>query len=345
MLKFGFVTRLSAAFALMLAIAFAFAQPAQADPCGSAPETTEITMLADWLIWAQQGPMLAAEQNGYFKDEGLKVNVVAPMNPADNIKLTATKKVELSMVTMIELLRAVETGIPVTSVAAMIREDISGLVFLPESGIKTPADLKGKVLGINYRDDQLAQIDLILAAGGLTKDDVKIVEPGYGGLALLLAGKLDAFWTGPKFAEDPRIGEAVASEGKGPIAWLFASDYGRPDMYFYVLVANPDWAKNNPATICRFLRASAKGLDEMYRDPDPILAEISAQTDLYSPELHRAFWEGSKPLWRTPDGSYWTQEEKIFADLQAWLLEEELMTVDAEISAYYTNEYLPESSM
>lgn len=345
MLNIRYFTRALFVLAVLFGVSAALTLEAVAAPCDGPAETRKVRVLADWLIWAQQGPMIAAQQNGYYKEEGLVVQVIAPANPADNVKLAATKNAEFSMVTPIEHLLARESGIPVVSVAAMIRQDISGLVALSESGIKGPADLKGKIIGVNIRADLEPQTRLILAGGGLTPDDVKIVDPGYAGLELMLTGKLDAFWTGPKFAEDVRIGKVLKREGLGPLVWIYSTDYGRPPMYFYVLISNQDWAKENPNTVCRFLRASARGGDAMLKNPEPVLKEISEATDLYDPDVHEGFHAGAVPLWKASDGTWWTQERKIFEDLQAWMLKEGIITVDEDPSAYFTNEYLPKDVM
>ena len=65
-----------AAFGLSMASA-----DAVAGPCDSSAESTKITVMADWLPWASQGPMMAAQLGGYYKDEGLEVEIIAPRQP------------------------------------------------------------------------------------------------------------------------------------------------------------------------------------------------------------------------------------------------------------------------
>ena len=53
----------------------------------------------------------------------------------------------------------------------------------------------------------------------LTMDDVKVIDTGYGVVALLLVGKVDAGWA-LTYAEGMVATEALAKEGKPPVEFL-----------------------------------------------------------------------------------------------------------------------------
>jgi len=334
---------LTVALALALGFASVPGQSALAAVCKGAPEQSgEIIMLADWLVWAQQGPMVSAQINGLYKKAGLNVKIIAPANPVDNVKMAAAKNVGFAMVDQIEFLLAREQGIPVKSIGAMIRDNTAGLVSLSDSPINGPADLRGKTIGVNPRPDLDAQVDLILAGGGLTRKDVKVVDPGYGAVELLLSGTLDAVWTSPKFTEDFRFGEAAKKVGKtGSIKWIYSTDYGRPDMYFYVLISNDEWLKDNPNTACHFMHASVEGAKMMMANPAPVIDQIAKITDFWSRDFHQAFYNGAAPHWKAKDGSLFTQERELWLKLQGWLHDNGLLEKTEDPSAYFTNEFLP----
>ena len=48
-----------------------------------AAATDKITLLLDWFVNPDHGPIIIAEEKGYFKDAGLEVEVIAPADPAD----------------------------------------------------------------------------------------------------------------------------------------------------------------------------------------------------------------------------------------------------------------------
>ena len=74
---------LTISVALALGLVSTPDQSALAATCKGAPEQSgEIIMLADWLVWAQQGPMVSAQINGLYKKAGLNIKIIAPANPS-----------------------------------------------------------------------------------------------------------------------------------------------------------------------------------------------------------------------------------------------------------------------
>ena len=48
----------------------------------------KVTLLLDWFVNPDHGPIIIAQEKGYFSDAGLDVEVIAPADPADPPKLT-----------------------------------------------------------------------------------------------------------------------------------------------------------------------------------------------------------------------------------------------------------------
>ena len=316
------------------------AEHAYAGACDKSPETTKITVMADWLAWAVQAPVLSAIQNGYYKDEGLEVELIQPAQAADPIRLVAAEKVQFTMTYVPEVLMARDADIPVVSIAVVLRPLPSALMVLPDSGIKGPADLKGKTLGVNPIPLMTTGVKTLLATAGLTMDDVKVVDPGYGVVALLMAGKVDAGWA-LTYAEGMVATEALAKEGKPPVEFLMYRDYGVPDYYFEVLAANENWLKINAATTCRFLRATTRGFETYEKNPEPMIKWMAEENEVFTIEQHRKIVELTMADWTDEDGNLWVQDVKIWAETQDWLVEEGLLSAPADPESYFTNAYLP----
>ena len=160
--------------------------------------------------------MVAAQLAGYYADRGLEVDIVSPANPADPIKLVASGQVEFSLTYVPEIMLAHEAGIPVISVATTLRVLSSGLFFLTDREIDGPEDLSGMTLGVGPKQDAQAFLDTVLEAGGLTRDDVEVVDPGYAHIPMILAGQIDAAH-GLTYSEGMAAAEAEG-EGRHPLA-------------------------------------------------------------------------------------------------------------------------------
>jgi len=50
------------------------------------------TLLLDWFVNPDHGPIFVAQELGYFRDAGLVMEIVAPANPNDPPKLVAAKR-------------------------------------------------------------------------------------------------------------------------------------------------------------------------------------------------------------------------------------------------------------
>ena len=61
--------------------------------CGNAIADDKMRVLLDWFVNPDHGPLIIAEENGYFADVGLEVEIVAPADPSAPPKLVAVPTV------------------------------------------------------------------------------------------------------------------------------------------------------------------------------------------------------------------------------------------------------------
>jgi len=57
----------------------------------------KMTVILDWFVNPDHGPIVIAQEKGYFADVGLEVEVVAPADPADPPKMAAAVVGERSL--------------------------------------------------------------------------------------------------------------------------------------------------------------------------------------------------------------------------------------------------------
>jgi NitT/TauT family transport system substrate-binding protein len=134
-----------------------------------------------------------ADRAGYYRDAGLEVTFENKLDP-ELITLVGQGAIDIGIADGTSVIPAVSQGIPVRYVFT-VYADFPSIVFAKaSSGIRTPADLAGKKIGIPGRfGSSWIQLQALLAGVGLTPNDVKIVPfPYYGQLAALEQGVVDA---------------------------------------------------------------------------------------------------------------------------------------------------------
>ena len=172
---FGKVVRLISVTFAVVAVTALVVTSALAQSCAGKPETNSIVLMADWLnVTVSQGPFWEAKLSGYYADEGLDVDIIAPANPADPIKLVARERVNFSLTYVPEVMISRDTGIPVIAIATTLRKLVSGFMSLEETGLSHPRDLKGRIIGTGPKLDAQAFLDTLLETGGLTRKDIKV---------------------------------------------------------------------------------------------------------------------------------------------------------------------------
>ena len=57
----------------------------------------KLSIMLDWFVNPDHGPIIVAKQKGYFTDAGLDVEIIAPADPSDPPKMVAAGKVDLAV--------------------------------------------------------------------------------------------------------------------------------------------------------------------------------------------------------------------------------------------------------
>ncbi|HYP54928.1 MAG TPA: ABC transporter substrate-binding protein [Solirubrobacterales bacterium] len=264
--------------------------------CGEKSEDTTsqaqpFTLTLDFYPNPDHAGIYMAEQRGYFREAGLDVSIQTPSDPAAPIKQVAAGQTDLAISYEPEVVLAVEQGLDVLAVGALVDRPLTSLIWLKESRIGGIADLRGKTIataGIPYQD---AYLETILARTGLDPADVKTVNVGYGLLPALVGGRAQAMLGGFRNVE----GVDLRLRGKAPVVTP-VDQLGVPTYDELVLVANREALEEDPAAIRVFLAALARGTEAAVERPnETVKALLEANPDL-DPELTKAEVEATLPL-------------------------------------------------
>ncbi len=172
-----------------------------------------------------------------------------PSDPSAPIREVAAGRVDLAISYEPEVLLAHDQGLPVKAVGALVDRPLTSLISLPEAGIATVSDLRGKTIataGIPYQADFL---DEILSRRGMSLDDVTQVDVGLNLLPAVLSGRADAMLGGFRNIE----GVDLAERGRDPRV-VPVDRIGIPTYDELVLVASSDRIADDPEPIRRLHR-------------------------------------------------------------------------------------------
>ncbi|MFT5656853.1 MAG: putative hydroxymethylpyrimidine transport system substrate-binding protein [Gammaproteobacteria bacterium] len=80
----------------------------------------KMTLILDWFINPDHGPIIIAQQNGYFAEQDLEVEVIPPTDPADPPNLVAAGKADLAISYQPQLHMQIHAGLPLIRVGTLV---------------------------------------------------------------------------------------------------------------------------------------------------------------------------------------------------------------------------------
>ncbi|WP_026889644.1 ABC transporter substrate-binding protein [Clostridium beijerinckii] len=291
-------------------------------------ELKEVNVLLDWYPNAVHSFLYAAEEQGYFKEAGLKVNLITPAGTDDGIKLVAAGKADLAISYPKQIILARGENIPIKSVGAIVRSSLNQLMVRKDSGVKTLKDLEGKKVGYASFDIDKETVKAMVAQAGGDPSKVEFVDVGYDLMPGIETKQVDAIIGG--YINH----EKILLEKKGIELETFApSDFGVPNNYELAFVASDDAIKNNNDTIQAFLGAAKKGFEYTQKNPDKALDLIlKAQNESFplDEEIEKKSLEILLPLMENESGKFLSQDKENWNNNIKWLKDKNLLQADVD---------------
>lgn len=227
---------------------------------------TEVPFALDWKFEGPSAAYFAADDNGHFKAEGLDVEISAGKGSLDAIPKVATGAFPIGFADINSLIKFLDQnpGAPVTAVMMVYDKPPFAVVGRASQGVSEPGDLEGKTLGAPPPDGAWAQFPAFAAANGIDVSKVNVEPVGFPTREPMLAeGKVDAI-TGFSFSSYLNLVRLGVPEDD--IKVILMADHGL-SLYGNAIVVNTDFAKANPKVVTGFLRAVAKGWNDVIADP------------------------------------------------------------------------------
>ncbi len=161
----------------------------------AAADEFKVTMQRGWL--ASNGILgeVAADKLGYYKDEGLSLEIVPGGPNIDGVASVASGRANLGSISSSpSLMLARAAGIPIKCIAAGYQQHPFTYFSLKSNPVNTPQDLVGKKVATNGTARILLRA--LLAANDINEDDLEVIVSG-SDMSVLLTGQADVVtgWT------------------------------------------------------------------------------------------------------------------------------------------------------
>jgi NitT/TauT family transport system substrate-binding protein len=158
---------------------------------GDCESTDQVSLQLQWFIQAQFAGYFAAQEQGFYADQCLEVEIVE--GGVDIVPQTqlADGAVDFAIAWVPKALASREQGANITNIAQVFQRSGTLQVSFADAGITTPADFAGKTIG-NWGFGNEYEIFAALAQEGLDPaTDVTLVAQQFD-MSALLAGDIDA---------------------------------------------------------------------------------------------------------------------------------------------------------
>ena len=260
---------------LTAAVAFAACALAQA------PEKTKLTIGVGGKTLFYYLPLTIAEQKGYFKDEGLEVEIPDFAGGAKALQAMIGGSADLVSGAYEHTITQQAKGQNIEAV--VLQGKNAGIVLaMPKAkagAYKSPADLKGMKIGVTAPGSSTNMfVNILLAKSGLKPDDVAIVGvgTGAGAVAIMKRGEIDAMSNlDPVIAQLESDGTAVAvidTRTEKGMQQVYGGAYAAGCVY-----APVEFVQKNPRTVQAVVNAMVRALRFIqHSTPEQIVAAVPA---------------------------------------------------------------------
>lgn len=305
---------------------------AACSPVSSTTELTPVTVQLSWSHQSQFAGFYAAEQQGYFEEEGLEVSFVEGGPEVDFIAPVAEGKAQFGIAQPADLILARAEGKPLRSIAVIFRRSPIVFLSLADSGITRPQDFVGKKIRTAVTMDQTLQATMMKV--GITPDQYELVY---------LPSDVDQFASGevPIWAGYINVFALEVQRAGYKLNIVSPDDYG---IHFYgdVLITTDDLILKNPDLVQRFVRATLKGWTYALENPEDIGTYVQKYKQDADPGLEADKMIASIPLVNTGEDFIGWMKPEAWEAMAETLRTQEALTAPLDVRDVYTMKFLEE---
>ena len=304
----------------------------------SANKGEKVTVVLDWTPNTNHTGLYTALENGYYKDQGLDVEIVQPPE-GGAVSLVASGKADfgISYQEEVTYAKTSDDPLPIKAIAAVIQHNSSGFASPKDKNIKTPKDFEGKIYGGWGSESETAAIKAVMEKTGADFNKVTIADIGQDDFFTATTNSVDFAW----IYEGWDVVQAKLKNFDLNFIPLNQFDK-RLDYYTPVIISNETLLNDNPELAKKFMKATTEGYQFAIDNPEEaakILVkhapEIDEELAIESQKFLASKYKDDAPRWGE-------MKDEVWNNYTAFLKEYGLINKDLKPEDAYTNEFLPQ---
>jgi NitT/TauT family transport system substrate-binding protein len=303
----------------------------------------KVTVRDSWTPTGVQAGWHWGFEKGIFKKHGLDVSYEDGNGSVVTVQLVGAGKIDVGYTDLSAMTIGKEKGMPITSVAGLMRKTTMG-IFVPKgSGIKAIKDLEGKDLIYTATSFEGPFMDAFLRAGGTNREKVNLISVDAASkVSTYAGGRGMGMITSLPFGA-PQVEKARPSDT------ILLADYGFV-LPSYGLVVQENTIKTRPKMLRALTVSFLESMQQIIDGGDKAVEEAADIIIKRRPDakIDRAqtiqMIKAHIPYYYTPNTKGqplgWQSEKDWDATLKA-MEEAKLIKPGAKPAAYFTNEFIP----
>jgi ABC-type nitrate/sulfonate/bicarbonate transport system substrate-binding protein len=302
---------------------------------GKDTDLRKVTVLLDWTPNTNHTGLYVAQEKGYFKAEGLEVEIIQPSGGTVDM-LVASGSADFGVSYQESVTFARVENVPIVSIAAVIQHNTSGFASLKQKGILSPYDFEGKKYGGWGSDIEKAMITYLMKNKGADPAKVEILTTGDADFFQASSrGDIDFAWIFEGWAgiEAKIRGIDINYIDLGKEAQVF-------DYYTPVLITSEKIIKDEPSLVKKFMKAVSKGYEYAVENPDNAAAALLNAAPELDEQLVRDSQVFLSPKYKEDAGVWGMQKAEVWERYMTWLFDNDFIARKINVEDAFTNVFI-----
>ncbi|KHD86745.1 ABC transporter substrate-binding protein [Bacillus ginsengihumi] len=295
----------------------------------------KVTIMLDWYPNAVHSFLYVAKEKGYFKEQGLDVDIKMPADTNDPLKMVAANQIDIALSYQPEVLVARGQHIPVQSFAAIVRHPLNTLMVPAKGSVQSPKDLAGKTVGYPSVPLDEAIVDTMVKSDGGNPKKVKMVDVGWDLIPAMARNKTNGLIGGYINHE-----ELLLEKEGHPMKAFSPTEYGVPDYYELVFVASEKALKQKKDMYKKFMAAASKGQQYVKNHPKQSLNILLKHEEKSAPldkQVETKSLNILLPLMDAKKQPFGYQDANTWKKVGDWLYQQKLLKSKIDTKSAYVN--------